>query len=156
LARSSALSSAPRRSAGLQHLQTAKDDKLALTSAEGNSMKMLATLLVAFVALSHVGILVLEMFLWDTPTGHRVFGLTPQSAKITEVLAMNQGLYNGFLAAGLIWGLVVKRFDVKVFFLACVVIAGVFGGLTAKPSIMLTQGLPALLALIAVWIARDR
>ena len=119
-------------------------------------MKLLATLLVAFVALMHVGILVLEMFFWDTPTGHRIFGLTNETAKTTRVLAMNQGLYNGFLAAGLIWGIVKSRVDVKVFFLICVVVAGVFGGLTAKPSIMLTQGLPALIALIFVWLARAK
>ena len=119
-------------------------------------MKLLATLLVAFVALMHIGILVLEMFFWDTPTGHRIFGLTNETAKTTLVLAMNQGLYNGFLAAGLIWGIVKSRVDVKVFFLICVVVAGVFGGLTAKPSIMLTQGLPALIALVFVWLARAK
>lgn len=117
-------------------------------------MKLLATLFVALVALMHIGILALEMFFWDTPTGHRIFGLTSETAKTTLVLAMNQGLYNGFLAAGLIWGLVKSRFDVKIFFLVCVVIAGVVGGITAKPSIMLTQGLPALIALILVWFTR--
>lgn len=119
-------------------------------------MKILATILVAFVALMHIGILALEIFFWDTPTGHRIFGLTSETAKTTLVLAMNQGLYNGFLAAGLIWGLVKSRVDVKLFFLVCVVVAGVFGGLTAKPSIMLTQGLPALLALIFVWLTRAK
>jgi putative membrane protein len=119
-------------------------------------MKLLATLLVAFVAVMHIGILVLEMFFWDSPTGHRIFGLTSETAKTTLVLAMNQGLYNGFLAAGLIWGIVKSRVDVKIFFLVCVVVAGVFGGLTAKPSIMFTQGLPALIALIFVWLTRAK
>ncbi len=119
-------------------------------------MKLVATLLVALVAVMHIGILALEMFFWDTPTGHRIFGLNNETAKITRVLAMNQGLYNGFLAAGLIWGIVKSRVDVKIFFLVCVVIAGVFGGLTAKPSLILTQGLPALVALVFVWMARAK
>ena len=76
--------------------------------------------------------------------------MTPEVAESSSILAMNQGLYNGFLAAGLIWGLLADRFNVKVFFLCCVVIAGVFGGITAKPSILLIQGVPAIIALILV------
>ncbi|MEO1087528.1 MAG: DUF1304 domain-containing protein [Acidobacteriota bacterium] len=118
-------------------------------------MKKLSTALVAFVALSHVGILVLEMFFWDHPVGRRIFNMTPEVSSASATLAMNQGLYNGFLAAGLIWGLIQDRRDVKVFFLGCVVVAGIFGGLTAKMSIILTQGLPAMLALAAVLATRD-
>lgn len=116
-------------------------------------MKHLASALVAFVALSHVGILVLEMFFWDHPVGRRIFAMTPEVSASSAVLAMNQGLYNGFLAGGLIWGLVSGRRDLKIFFLVCVVIAGVFGGLTAKPTIVLTQALPAALALVCVLLA---
>jgi putative membrane protein len=96
--------------------------------------------------------LVLEMFLWTSPTGMRVFGTTPEFAANSAVLAANQGLYNGFLAAGLIWSLLRKdnADSIKIFFLACVVIAGVFGGLTAKASILFVQGMPALAALLLV------
>jgi putative membrane protein len=117
-------------------------------------MRMISLLLVAFVALSHVGIMILEMFYWNHPVGRQIFDMTPELSSSTAILAANQGLYNGFLAAGLIWGLVSGRRDVKVFFLACVVAAGVYGGLTAKMSILYTQGLPALLALLAVLSAR--
>lgn len=113
-------------------------------------MKILALILTAFVALSHVGILVLEMFFWDHPIGQKIFSMTPEVSASSAVLAMNQGLYNGFLAAGLFWGLLKDRLDIKVFFLCCVVVAGIFGGLTAKTSIIFTQGMPALLALISV------
>lgn len=118
-------------------------------------MRMIALLLTAFVALSHVGIMILEMFYWDHPIGRQIFNMTPEVSASSAILAANQGLYNGFLAAGLIWGLVVGRRDVKVFFLACVIVAGVYGGLTAnKMSILFTQGAPALLALLAVLSAR--
>jgi putative membrane protein len=113
-------------------------------------MRIIALLLVAIVALSHVGFLVLEMFLWADPVGHRIFGTTPEFAAQSAVLAANQGLYNGFLAAGLVWGLVAGRRDLKIFFLACVIVAGVYGGLTAKMSILYVQALPGLLALLAV------
>ena len=113
-------------------------------------MKLLATVFTAFVALSHIGIMILEMFFWDHPVGQRIFSMTPEVSASSAVLAMNQGLYNGFLAAGLIWGLLHKRTDVKVFFLCCVVVAGIFGGITAKTSILFTQGLPALIALLLV------
>lgn len=113
-------------------------------------MKIAASVLTALVAVEHVGIMILEMFFWDHPFGRRVFGMTPEVSSASAVLAMNQGLYNGFLAAGLIWGLAVGRRDVKLFFLACVVAAGIFGGLTAKTSILFTQGLPAMIAVILV------
>lgn len=105
--------------------------------------------------LLHIGFLVLEMFLWSGPVGQRAFAVAPEFAAASAPLAANQGLYNGFLAAGLIWGLWAGRRDVKLFFLACVVVAGVFGGLTAKTSILFTQGAPALIALALVLIARD-
>jgi putative membrane protein len=113
-------------------------------------MRIIALLLVAIVALGHVGFLVLEMFLWTDPVGHRIFGTTPEFAAQSAVLAANQGLYNGFLAAGLLWGLVAGRRDLKIFFLACVIVAGVYGGLTAKMSILYVQALPGLFALLAV------
>jgi len=119
-------------------------------------MSMLANVLVGLVALLHAGFLVLEMFLWTTPTGRRVFGLPPDVTAATAPLAANQGLYNGFLAAGLVWGLVLgpAGFSVKVFFLACVVIAGLYGAATAKRTILFVQALPGALALAAVWLAR--
>ncbi len=113
-------------------------------------MKLLANIFLFLVAISHVGILILEMFYWNHPVGQRIFSMTPEVAESSAVLAMNQGLYNGFLAAGLFWGLLKNRHDIKVFFLSCVVIAGIFGGFTAKTSILFTQGLPALIALILV------
>ena len=117
-------------------------------------MRMIALLLTAFVALSHVGIMVLEMFYWDHPLGRQIFNLTPEVSASSAILANNQGLYNGFLAAGLVWGLVTGRRDIKVFFLACVIAAGVYGGLTAKTTILFIQALPGLLALLAVLAAR--
>jgi putative membrane protein len=126
----------------------------AITGERG--MRTLANLLTALVALSHIGILVLEMFFWDHPVGRRIFDMTPELSASTAVLAANQGLYNGFLAAGLLWGLWSDRRDLKLFFLACVVVAGVFGGLTAKPSILFTQALPAVLALVAVALVPRR
>ena len=119
-------------------------------------LKKLANLMVAIVAFEHLGFLVLEMFLWTEPVGMRVFGLTPEFARESAPLAMNQGLYNGFLAAGLIWGLLSKEngLAIKVFFLACVIVAGIFGGLTAKASIVVVQGGPALLALALLLLSR--
>jgi putative membrane protein len=110
-------------------------------------MKTAALVLVGFVAFQHVLFLVLEMFLWKTPLGRKIFKTTEQVANDSAPLAMNQGLYNGFLAAGLAWGLHDGRVDVMTFFLACVIVAGVFGGLTAKASIVLVQGVPAAIAL---------
>jgi putative membrane protein len=119
-------------------------------------MGMLANIVTALVAIEHAGILVLEMFFWDHPVGRQVFQMTPEFSKASAVLAANQGLYNGFLAAGLFWGLWSGRRDLKLFFLGCVVVAGVFGGLTAKTSILLTQALPAAIALALVLAARQR
>ena len=119
-------------------------------------MTIAASLAVAFVALLHAGFLVLEMFLWNKPVGHRVFGLPPDVMTASAPLAANQGLYNGFLAAGLIWGLVLgaEGFDVKVFFLACVIVAGLFGAATAKRSILWVQAVPGAIALALVCAAR--
>ena len=117
-------------------------------------MRMIALLLTAFVALSHVGIMILEMFYWNEPIGREIFKMTPEVSASSAILAANQGLYNGFLAAGLVWGLVTGRRDIKVFFLACVIAAGVYGGLTAKTTILFIQALPGLLALLAVLAAR--
>lgn len=113
---------------------------------------MLATILIALVAAIHVYILVLEMFLWDTKTGRKAFSLSADFARDTRVLAANQGLYNGFLAAGLLWGLWLgdAGFQVKLFFLACVLIAGVFGAATASKKILYVQALPALIAMVAL------
>ena len=110
---------------------------------------MLATLLVALVAIIHLAILVLEMFLWEGSAGRRAFNLSADFARQTRVLAANQGLYNGFLAAGLAWGLWLGAPGV-IFFLACVLAAGIFGALTASRKILYIQALPALLALVAV------
>lgn len=116
-------------------------------------MRIIALLLVAIVALSHVGFLILEMFLWTHPVGREVFRTTPEFAAQSAVLAANQGLYNGFLAAGLLWGLFSGRRDVKIFFLCCVIVAGIYGGLSAKTSILYVQAAPALVALLAVLAA---
>ena len=110
-------------------------------------MRLVANLLTSLVALSHIGFLALEMFFWDHPVGRKAFSMTPEVSASSAVLAMNQGLYNGFLAAGLIWGVWSGRRDIKLFFLGCVLVAGVFGGLTAKTTILFTQALPALIAL---------
>lgn len=114
---------------------------------------MVANALTGLVALSHLGFLVLEMFFWDHPVGRRIFEMTPEVSASSAALAANQGLYNGFLAAGLAWALATGRRDVKIFFLGCVVVAGVFGGLTAKTSILFTQAVPAILALGAVLVS---
>lgn len=112
-------------------------------------MTLAANIVVAVVALLHAYFLVLEMFLWDKPTGLRVFGHTREAAAASKVLAANQGLYNGFLAAGLAWGLALGDggTSIKVFFLACVLIAGVYGAATASRKILFVQALPAALGL---------
>ena len=117
-------------------------------------METLGRILVALVALEHVYILLLEMFLWTTPRGLKSFGITREFAESSKSLAANQGLYNGFLAAGLIWGVTGgdAAFAIKVFFLSCVIVAGIFGAVTAKRSILFVQALPGLLALIAVLV----
>jgi putative membrane protein len=115
-------------------------------------MDLLANGAVGLVALLHLYFLVLEMFLWTTPYGRRVFGLTPEKAALTRSLAMNQGLYNGFLAAGLAWGLLAGADGhvIKVFFLSCVVIAGVFGAATASRKILWVQAVPGAVAMALV------
>lgn len=119
-------------------------------------MAVLSRILVALVALLHFGFLVLEMFLWTGSIGQRVFGMTPEFADQTAVLAANQGLYNGFLAIGLLWGAIRVSRDFMIFFLLCVIIAGVYGGLTAKMSILYIQAAPGLVALLAVLAARPK
>ena len=116
-------------------------------------MSLIATVLTAFVAFSHFGFLVIEMFFWTTPFAQSRFGTTPEFAEASKVLAANQGLYNGFLAAGLVWALISGKQDVAIFFLACVIVAGVYGAVTVKPRIFFVQAVPALLALFAVLAA---
>ena len=119
-------------------------------------MRLAADVAAGLVALLHVYFLVLEMFLWDKPKGMKTFGLTPEKAAMTKSLAMNQGLYNGFLAAGLIWALLAPAAyatQLALFFLACVLVAGIYGGFTANKRIWLLQALPAAIALLAVIFA---
>ena len=118
-------------------------------------MQLLTTFAIAIVALIHVYILVLEMFLWTSPRGRRAFGLSAEFAEQTRTLAANQGLYNGFLAAGLIYGLVLgsQGFAFKVFFLTCVVIAGLYGAATASKKILYVQALPAAIALLLLLLS---
>ena len=112
-------------------------------------MSVAANAVVALIALLHVYILVLEMFLWDKPAGRRAFGLSPEMAAATKTLAANQGLYNGFLAAGLLWGLWLGQEGVpaQVFFLLCVLVAGLYGAATASRKILFIQAVPAALGL---------
>ena len=119
-------------------------------------MRLAADIAVALVALLHAYFLVLEMFLWDKPRGLRTFGHTAEHAAASKVLAANQGLYNGFLAAGLVWGLSLgdAGTSVKIFFLACVIVAGVYGAATASRKILFVQALPAAIALALVLAAR--
>lgn len=120
-------------------------------------MNVLAIVLVAAMALLHVYILVLEMFLWRTPRAMKAFGTTPEFAEQSAALAANQGLYNGFLAAGLVWGLIAADpvgFQAKVFFLVCIAVAGVYGAATASRRILFVQTIPALITLAAVFAAR--
>ena len=118
-------------------------------------MTTVANIAVAVVALLHLYFLVLEMFLWDKPRGLRTFGLTPEFAAASKSLAANQGLYNGFLAAGLIWGLALgaNGDPIKIFFLVCVMVAGVFGAFTANLKILWVQALPAAIALVLVLVS---
>lgn len=115
-------------------------------------MTTIANVAVALVALLHLYFLVLEMFLWEKPLGLRTFGLTPEFAKASRALAANQGLYNGFLVAGLVWGLSAGEAGnaIKIFFLGCVVVAGVFGALTANRKILWVQAFPGAVALALV------
>jgi len=113
---------------------------------------MIATVLIALVALIHAYIVVLEMALWTTPRGRKAFGMSVEKAELTKVLAANQGLYNGFLVAGLVWGLWLgdAGFQIKIFFLICVVAAGLYGAATVSRKILLIQAVPAALALGAL------
>ena len=114
-------------------------------------MSLTTQALIALVALAHLYFLVLEMFLWTRPLGMKVFRLTREKAESTKVLAANQGLYNGFLAAGLLWSIIGERRDVATFFLACVVVAGLYGAATVNKRIFIVQSVPALIALVALW-----
>lgn len=118
-------------------------------------MALVANVIVALIGVLHVYILVLEMFLWTTPRGLKAFGNTPEKAELTRVLAANQGLYNGFLAAGLFWGLSLGAAGtgVKIFFLLCVAIAGLYGAATASRRILFIQTVPAALGLVAVMLS---
>lgn len=121
-------------------------------------MSLAANIVIGLVALLHVYFLVLEMFLWTKPAGLKAFGLKPEQAEASKVLAANQGLYNGFLAAGLVWGLLVGQANpvegghIKVFFLGCVLVAGVYGAATASRKILFVQALPAALGLALLWL----
>jgi putative membrane protein len=118
-------------------------------------MAIAAHIVVALVALLHAYFLVLEMFLWTKPAGRKAFGLTQEQADSTKVLAANQGLYNGFLAVGLVWGLSLGEAGVHIqlFFLGCVLVAGLYGAATASKKILFVQALPALLGLVLVWLS---
>ena len=116
-------------------------------------MSLLAVCLILLVAALHAGFLVLEMFLWTKPYGMKVFRQSREKAEQSKVLAANQGLYNGFLAAGLIWAAVGGRHDVALFFLTCVVVAGAYGAATVNRRIFFVQAVPALAAIAALYLA---
>jgi putative membrane protein len=117
-------------------------------------MTTLTSILILLVAAEHIAFMVLEMFFWTKPLGRRVFGVTPEFATASAALAKNQGLYNGFLAAGLIWGCFGGGRALIVFLLVCVVVAGIYGAATVKRSILFVQALPAATALLFLWLAR--
>jgi len=123
-------------------------------------MTKLANTLVGFLLIEHIYIFVLEVFFWNTPYGHRTFAMTPEFAAASEILAMNQGVYNGFLAAGLAWGFLTRErnhaWSIKLFFSFCILIAGVVGGTTALPKIYVIQALPGLFTIIALIISHTR
>lgn len=113
--------------------------------------------LTVLVAILHLGFMVLEIFFWNHPFGQRMFSMTPEVAASSAVLAANQGLYNGLLAAGLIWSVLTGKRDVKLFFLGCVVVAGIYGGITAKPTIFFVQALPAAVAFgLTLFISKEK
>lgn len=114
-------------------------------------MSAIAVALVLVVAALHVVFLVMEMFLWTTPIGRRSFGTSVEQAAQSKALAANQGLYNGFLAAGLAWGALTDQKPVVIFFLICVAVAGVFGAITVNSRIFMIQALPALIAIAFLW-----
>ena len=123
-----------------------------------SALSLVATIAVLLVAAMHAWFMVLEMFLWTRPIGRKTFGLAPEFAEATKTLAANQGLYNGFLVAGLLWGVIAASsaaaapagFTIECFFLACVIAAGVFGAVTVGRKILFVQAVPAALALILV------
>ena len=117
-------------------------------------MTILSNLAVGLIAILHLYFLILEMFLWTKPAGRRAFGLTSEFAEASKKLAANQGLYNGFLAAGLLWGVLAGDFAFKVFFLGCVILAGLYGGLTTSRKILWIQALPGVAALALVLVNR--
>ena len=119
-------------------------------------MRIFALLATLVVAALHFAFLVLEMFFWTKPLGRRVFGLPREVMEASAVLAANQGLYNGFLAAGLVWGVILGDggLELRNFLLVCVIVAGIFGAATAKRTILWVQALPAVIALSATWLAR--
>jgi putative membrane protein len=117
-------------------------------------MRILAIIAAVIVAIEHLGFLVLEMFLWQEEAGMSVFGLTPEEAAQTATLAANQGLYNGFLAAGLVWAVLRGNREFTRFFLLCVIAAGVFGALTASPTILYVQAAPAAVALVLSFLGK--
>jgi putative membrane protein len=118
-------------------------------------MSTIANVVVGLVALLHIYFLVLEMFLWEKPAGRRAFGLTKEAAASSKVLAANQGLYNGFLAAGLLWGLILgpEGRDIKIFFLSCVLIAGLYGAAAVNRKILFFQAIPAAIGLALVLLS---
>jgi putative membrane protein len=117
-------------------------------------MHAITNILIGLVAALHIYFLVLEMFLWDTPYGRKTFRLTPEFSAASKALAANQGLYNGFLAAGLIWGLSLgdAGWHVKIFFLSCVIVAGLYGAWTVSRRILFVQAVPAIIALVLLHI----
>lgn len=115
-----------------------------------NNLSKPALVFAWIVALLHCGFFALEMFFWDHPVGRSIFDMTPEVSASSAPLAMQQALYNGFLVAGIAWGAIAKRRDLLVFFLSCVVAAGVFAAATVKVSILFTQALPGLIALLLV------
>jgi putative membrane protein len=116
-----------------------------------------AEIVIALVAALHIYFLVLEMFLWRTPFGRRTFATTPEFAQASAALAANQGLYNGFLAAGLVWALVWYGIGsgraILTFFLACIVVAGIYGGVTVSRRILIVQAVPAVIAAVLLWLS---
>ena len=119
-------------------------------------IRTLGLILASLVALMHLWFLVLEIFLWETDIGRSTFGMTVEEAATTATLAMQQGLYNGFLTAGILYGLIARKIDFVVFSLLCVVAAGVFGGLTVSPRIIMVQAMPAIIALALIAISRPK
>ena len=120
-------------------------------------MRLAAEIVIALVAALHIYFLVLEMFLWRTPFGRRTFATTPEFAQATAALAANQGLYNGFLAAGLVWAVVWYGIGsgraILTFFLACIVVAGIYGGVTVSRRILIVQAVPAVIAAALLWLS---